>query len=825
MADWVGSCDRVLDVDLSRRNATIFHISAEDRRRYLGGKGLALRFFAERIRPGIDPLGPDNVMAVFAGVVLATGAPCSARFSAVTKSPLTGLTASSSCGGPFGIALKTAGYEGLILRGRCSEPTLVEIDDTGARFLDAAHLWGRETQDAQEALELGAKDGALVIGPAGENLVLFANIASGHRFLGRGGFGAVLGSKKVKAVVARGGTHRYVPADPQGFEKACRRATDYIHRNRFTGNLYRNAGTASHVDLCNAGDILPIRNFQDGHDPQASQISGWTMRERFGAKPSTCRPCTILCGHKGVFSDGAARQLPEYETVGLLGTNLGVFDPDVVARWNEQCGRLGLDTISCGGVLAYVMEASEKGLLESPLRFGASEGVSEAIHAIAFRQGLGEAMAQGVRRLSEQYGATSFAMHVKGLELPAYDPRGSWGQGLAYAVANRGGCHLSATLFPLEVFLGFLKPRTPKAKAHFVRFFESLYAGINSLPTCLFTTYAYLLEAPIARFTPKPILAWTMQNLPTVAVRMMDLRVFTRLFETIYGISLSPAEFLQAGDRIVVLERLLNVAEGVRRKDDTLPERILAELRPCDVRGSRATKTLWHRIVRFGCPEPATPSETPPLLALDPMLDAYYALRGYTRNGIPTEKTVRRLKVPAGKHGPSAVPPTRTSLQPFIIRVFFTLLGRALQSASRMDGVFRRELASWPEGFTVLFKVLPFGPRMALRVDGRKRLRHLGDTLAEREADLVIGFKNMDTASRMLTARLSTVDGFAQNRLSVVGDLAAAMQLTRLLDRIQSLLYPVWIARRVVKRVPPIPPAEKLWKRAWLYLVGIPLGV
>ncbi len=207
------------------------------------------------------------------------------------------------------------------------------------------------------------------------------------------------------------------------------------------------------------------------------------------------------------------------------------------------------------------------------------------------------------------------------------------------------------------------------------------------------------------------------------------------------------------------------------------------------------------------------------------MLDAYYALRGYTRNGIPMKKTLRRLKVPMPTHGRFAGVSDRAVLKPFVVRVFFTILGRALQSASGMDDVFRRELASWPDGFTVLFKVLPFGPRMALRLDGRKRLRYLGDTLSEREADLTIGFKNMETAARMLTARLSTVDGFAQNRLSVVGDLAAAMKLTRLLDRIQSLLYPEWIAKRVVKRVSPIPMAEKLWKRAWLYLLGIPLGV
>lgn len=825
MTEWVGSGNRVLEVDLSRQTTTTFEISGRDRVQYLGGKGLALRYFAERVRPGIAPLGPENVMAVFAGVVVASGAPCSARFSAVTKSPLTGLVASSSCGGPFGIALKTAGYEGLIISGQSPEPVVLEIDAHGVRFLDAAHLWGRDTQETQDALDLKGKDGALVIGPAGENLVLFANIASGHRFLGRGGFGAVFGSKKLKAVIARGGTVKYLPADPEGFEKTCRRATAYLHRNRFTGNLYRNAGTASHVDLCNTGGILPIRNFQDGQAPQSSLVSGWTMRDRYGAKPSTCRPCTILCGHKGVFSDHKTRQLPEYETVGLLGTNLGIFDSEAIAAWNELCGRLGLDTISCGGVLAYVMEASEKGLLESPLRFGSTEGVAEAIESIAYRRGLGDDMAQGVRRLSMKFGGASFAMHVKGLELPAYDPRGSWGQGLAYAVANRGGDHLSATLFPLEVFLGFLQPRTPKAKAHYVRFFESLYAGINSLPTCVFTTYAYLLEAPVARLTPPPILAWTMRNFPVLALRLMDLRIFTKLFQTLYGIPLSQQQFLRAGDRIVTLERMLNVMEGVSRKDDTLPERLLTESRPCDFTAYQKKEPLWQRLARFGCPRTPHPVPQPHLIALDAMLDAYYLLRGYNRNGVPTKETVRRLRLPVKTAHRDTAFPGRSVWKTAVVRAFFFILGRALQSASRLDAVFRNELASWPEGFTVLFKVMPFGPRMALRLERHHRLRSLGDSVSEREADLTIGFKNMDTAYRMLTARLSTVDGFAQNRLSVVGDLAVAMQLTRLLDRVQCLLYPQWIAQRVVKRVRPMPFHEKMWKRIWLYFLGIPLGV
>ncbi len=795
----IGTCDRVLEVDLSSKRTRTISISPEERRLYLGGKGLALWLLAQRIHTGIDPLSEENILVVMTGALTGTNAPCSGRFAAVTKSPLTGLMSSSSCGGPFGTALKSAGWDGVLLRGACEEPTLLEITPDGVCFETARHLWGKDTVDTQEALSLRPRDGALVIGPAGENLVRYANIASGHRFFGRGGFGAVMGSKKLKAVLVRRGPYRVQPADPEAFKTACRKATLYIHRNRFTGHLYRRYGTASHVNLCQDGGILPIRNFKDGRHSDASRVSGQAMRRRFGAKPSTCRPCTILCGHRGVFSDGITRQLPEYETVGLLGTNLGVFDPNAIARWNELCSRLGLDTISCGGVLAYVMEAGERGLLETPLRFGSADGVEEAIHSIAYRQGFGEEMAEGTRRLAQRYGGKDFAMDVKGLELPAYDPRGSWGQGLAYAVANRGGCHLSATLFPLEVFLNFLTPHSIRGKARFVRFFESLYAAMNSLQTCVFTTYAFLLEAPVARFSPRPILAATMRYAPPLALALMDVGLYARLFQAASGHSMSQRRLLEAGDRIVVLERALNVREGITRKDDTLPERLLREGRDSD-------------------PEQRT-------VPLEPLLDGYYALRGYNRNGIPLPRTLRRLQIPEERVSSGAYVPERRQVQTRIIRTVFWILGRALQSASRIDAEFRKALAAWPEGFTILFKIQPFGPRMGLVVDRKKRLRFRGDTLSEHSADLVIGFKNMDTAYRMLTARMGTAEAFARNRISISGDLALAMRFTRLLGRIQVLLYPRWIVRRLLKGIPPVPPAEKYWKRIWLYSLGIPFGL
>ncbi|WP_212636771.1 aldehyde ferredoxin oxidoreductase family protein [Desulfacinum hydrothermale] len=609
--------NRVVEVDLGSGRIRTFEVTPEARRLFLGGKGLALRYLAQGLPAGTDPLSGDNLFIVMNGPLVGSGAPCSARFCAVTKSPLTGLVASSSCGGPFGTALKSAGYEGLILRGACRDPSLLCIEAGTVRLEPAHGLWGLDTWETQAALHLGKKDGALVIGPAGENGVLFANVASGHRFLGRAGFGAVLGSKKIKAVVARGGSYRNVPAHPETFQAVKKKATVHINRNPFTGELYRRYGTAGHLDLCARSGILPVHNFSDGSHPESHRLSGQAMRHRFGGRPSTCTPCTILCGHRGTFPDGAQRQLPEYETVGLLGAGLGIFDPVAVARWNELCGRLGLDTISCGGVLAFTMEAGRRGLVHTPLRFGHGENVEEAIQDLAYRRGLGNLMAEGTRRMSQQVGGEDFSMQVKGLDLPAYDPRGSWGQGLAYAVANRGGCHLSATLFALEVFLGLLDPYTTRGKARYVRFFESLYAAINSLSTCLFTTYAYLLEAPVARWTPKPLLAWTMGNLPALALRLMDVGIYCRLFQTVTGTGITQRELLKAGDRIITLERLLNVRQGLTRKDDTLPKRLLTQARSGDPQGRT--------------------------VPLSTMLEDYYRLRGYDAQGRPTPKALKRL--------------------------------------------------------------------------------------------------------------------------------------------------------------------------------------
>ena len=616
MQEIIGTSNRVLLVNLNTRQFETYHVKERERRLYLGGKGLGLKLIYDRMRPGVDPLGEENMIAFMPGVLMGTGAPCSARFAAVTKSPLTGIMGASSCGGPFGMHLKTAGWDGLLIRGKSDSPAYLLITDRGVEFKDARDLWGLDSFSAQTKLTERHQGGALVIGPAGENQVRIANIVSGDRFLGRGGMGAVLGSKNLKAVVAKGGAYKVKPSNRAMFEKLKKRATTYINRNSVTGGLYRRYGTSANVALNTRAGILPVNNFRDGSHADALRISGEETKRNHQTKHHTCKPCTILCGKSGTFG-GQTLPSPEYETVCLLGSNLGIFDIERISEWNRICGEMAMDTISAGGTLAWVMEATERGLVKSNLKFGSPEGVSEALVDMALGRGFGREMALGTKTLSEKYGGTSFAMQVKGLELPGYDPRGAFGHGLAYAVANRGGCHLSAFVAAQEAFLHLLRPYAVRGKADYVKFFESLNNCVNSLQTCLFTLFAYLLEPPLTKYTPTPALALLMQEVPSLAIPLIDFGLYKNFWCAVTGIKMSRWEYLRAGDRITVLERLMNTGEGVWRLHDTLPDRLLQEGRKSDSK---------NRIV-----------------PLEKLRAKYYRKRGYDRNGIPTPQSLKKL--------------------------------------------------------------------------------------------------------------------------------------------------------------------------------------
>jgi aldehyde:ferredoxin oxidoreductase len=615
----IGTNNRILEINLSDQSVQEFKVSDADRKMYLGGKGLGLKLLYDRMKPHLDPLGDDNYLAFMMGILIGTGAPCSGRFAGLTKSPLTGIMLACSCGGDFGTAFKTAGYDGLLIKGSAKAPTQLIIDENGVGFEKADDLWGLDTVETQEKLALEKGHGAMVIGPAGENKVCYANIASGHRYLGRGGMGAVMGAKNLKAITAKGKTVKIIPVDKATFDKTKKTAVKYIKKNHFVGHLYRNYGTSANVNICNIGGILPINNFSDGTSDKAIDVSGESIKETYKTTTSSCKSCTILCGHKGTYADGSVHQIPEYESIGLLGTNLGIFDVDRITEWNDLCGRLGMDTISAGGTLAWAMEATEKGIYQSDLKFESPNNVSETLTAIAFRRGKNADLANGTRLLSQKYGGKDFAIQVKGLELPAYDPRGSWGQGLAYAVSNRGGCHLSATTMVMEVFMGFLSPFTTRVKAHYVKFFEDLFSVANSFHTCSFTIFAYALEPPIVKLTPKWALQLTMRTMPKLATKLILLPSLVNLYRSITGFQLSQADLQKAGERIQLLERYMNTREGITRGDDTLPDRILKEARKSDKKKR--------------------------LIPLEPMLKNYYKIRGYDENGVPKSSRLKKLGI------------------------------------------------------------------------------------------------------------------------------------------------------------------------------------
>lgn len=619
----LGAPNRILEIDLSHQQYHSSQISMADRELYLGGKGLGLKLLYDRIKIGVDPLGPENMIVFSTGVLMGTGAPCSGRFEAVTKSPLTGIMTTSSCGGPFGMALKTSGWDAVIITGKAQEPTYLVISAEGVAFKSAAHLWGKDSDAAQTNL-LEEGKGAVVIGPAGENAVRFANIRSGHRFLGRGGMGAVLGAKGIKGIVARGGEYKIIPVHKKQFSKTVRKLAGYINQNPITSGNFRFYGTNANVHLSNNAGILPVRNFTGGSHGEAHKISGEAMAERFDTQWDTCKPCIIKCGHKGTIG-GQVRSVPEYETIGLLGANLSIFDPEVITDWNDLCGKYGMDTITLGGTLAWAMEATEKGLLESNLKFGSPEGVTDMIRDIALNRGLGKDLAMGSRWAAHKYGGEDFAMHVKGLELPAYDPRGSVGQGLSYATANRGGCHLSSYVLALESYFGLADPKAQRWKHYMVKFYEDVYAALNSMDICQFTAFAVQMEPPLIRMTADFIIKLLNQNISPLALNLMDLSIWPELWHAVLGKNYTPyvsmLKFRQAGERIHVLERYMNTREGICKKDDTLPLRLLNEGRACDADG-----------------------RTVPLA---PMLDKYYKIRGYDDNGIPMEKTLKRLGIEA----------------------------------------------------------------------------------------------------------------------------------------------------------------------------------
>jgi len=594
---------QILHINLTNRKAKILELKPDLLRKFLGASGLGAKLLYDNVKPETDPYSPDNWMIFMTGPVAGTLVPTGSRYAVVTKSPLTGSMAEAWAGGHYGHKIKLSGYDGFIVVGRSQKPVYLWIDNGNIEFRDANHLWGKTTHETEGLIkaEVGNYEaGVACIGPAGENLVRIASIMNDeHNALGRCGVGAVMGSKNLKAIAVHG-YHEVPVANMDELLKIVFEAYDRIKKNAPAGNVFPQWGTLSTVNSANEAGILPTRNFRFGTFEEVEKIRPETIRGNYIFKDASCYTCPVACKkrtkvrdkHTEIISGG-----PEYETLWAFSAHCGNSDMKSIIKANNLCNLYGLDTISTGGVIGFAMECYEKQLLTKKeldgqdLSFGNSDAIVESVHRIAYRKGYGNLLAEGVKRVAEKLNATDFAMHVKGLEMPGYDPRGAVGMGLAYATSNRGCCHNRAWVVGVEMYTD-IDRFTTKGKAKLCKDIQDYTAVKDSLSMCIFV------------FSP---------NDPAI-----DIEWLIRMLKALTGFAVTEKELWTIGERIWNLVRAFNVRAGIRRKDDTLPKRLLEETLPYGPSKGRVVK-------------------------LEKMLDEYYRLRKWNKKGIPTQEKLLEL--------------------------------------------------------------------------------------------------------------------------------------------------------------------------------------
>ena len=638
MTNYCGYMGKVVLLDLGTRKADNYIWTDRDREKYIGGKAMASKILYDNLTGEESAFDPGNLIVIATGPLTGTGAPSSNRFDISSLSPLTGITASSNCGGNFGHYLKKAGFDALILRGRSETPVWLEIENGKFLFHDADALWGMKVSQTQEALQRdldaahggSLRCGMVVIGPAGENLVRYASVMSGERAAGRAGMGAVFGSKNLKAITAAGDAI----ASVYDKEKAAghhKRWVASIRSHPLTGGQLPRLGTAGLVSSMQMHGLLSTRNFARGQFEEFEAVSGEALAEELNLGNNGCLSCPIRCSRR-VPVDGKKVKGPELETLVLLGGNIENADLESVCRWNCELDELGMDTISAAGTLAWAMEANEKGLWKNGLSFGETDKISQVFDDIAHRRGIGNELAEGSRRLSEKYGGREFAIQSKGMELAAYEPRRAVGQGLGYAVANRGGCHLNGGYLVVLEGLGLdVNGQTPRGKADFCMFMQDLMEAISMSGQCLFTSYgllpAFLVGKPNSALTRTvnaviPFLGpavRVLNKVPEIAFFQLPLLPYTYELRYATGMKMNIGRFIRCGERSYNVERAVNARFGVSAENDKLPKRLT------DV--------------------PQTPGRPDTKVPLEQMKKTYYRARGWEKNGLPSEKKLRRLGI------------------------------------------------------------------------------------------------------------------------------------------------------------------------------------
>lgn len=633
-----GYMGRVLQINLSTGDVTDYPWTDKDRELYIGGKTMAAKILYDTLTGRENAYSEENPLIISTGPLTGTGAPSSSRFNISSLSPQTGFISSSNCGGTFGYHLKRAGIDALIITGRREERTWIEIDNGSVTFHNADDLWGTRVTECQRLLAekmsskrgCDIKFGKLCIGPAGENLVRYSAVISDERAAGRTGMGAVLGWKNVKAIAVCG-NHDIPVHDPSATKKWCQKWFRYLRNHPLTGNQLPRMGTAGLVSSMQVRGLLATKNYTEGRFEHFDKVNGETLAEEYNIVNKGCLSCPIKCA-RTVTVEGEDVKGPELETLGLLGG--GILNKDLyhILKWNKELDDLGLDTISASNTLAYAMEANERGLWNNGLKFGDIEGISKIWDDIAYRRGIGNELAEGSKRLSEKYGGKEFAMQSKGLELAAYEPRRAVGQGLGYAVSNRGGCHLNGGYLVILEGLGLnIDAQTPHSKADFTMMFQDLMEMISATGQCLFTSYAFfpgfLITRPngaIATAANKllPHLGWAirlMNKFPRVLAFHLPVFHHTKMMQKAVGMPMTFGKYLQTGERGFNLERAVNVRFGVSATKDSLPKRLT------DV--------------------PQDPNDPRTRVPLEQMKKIYYQARGWDKSGIPTCRTLKKLKI------------------------------------------------------------------------------------------------------------------------------------------------------------------------------------